>query len=152
MDEQRDQEIVPAEADDTPSPGSVVEASAASFRGPLPPPGFMKGYEETLPGSADRILRLAEQEASHRQQVERESLSITASAVKDDAFRSRLGLFLGAFVAIVFVVIALVMVLAGHPWPGAIIGTADIAAVVGVFVYGAQTRRVEREAEDTPGD
>ena len=29
------------------------------FRGPIPPPVLLKQYEEVLPGSADRIVRMA---------------------------------------------------------------------------------------------
>ena len=43
---------------------SVIEA--ASFRGPLPPPTMFSAYEHVLPGSADRILRMAEREQEHR--------------------------------------------------------------------------------------
>ena len=34
--------------------------------GPLPPPHFFEAYEQTLPGAADRILRMAEGEQRHR--------------------------------------------------------------------------------------
>lgn len=37
-----------------------VEAHFVEYSGPLPPPGAMQGYEDVLPGSADRILTMAE--------------------------------------------------------------------------------------------
>ena len=39
---------------------------ALSFSGPVPPPAMYAGYEEVLPGSADRIMRMAEKEQDHR--------------------------------------------------------------------------------------
>lgn len=40
--------------------------SASLFSGPLPPPTILQGYEDVLPGSADRILKMAEKEQSNR--------------------------------------------------------------------------------------
>ncbi|EHI56450.1 hypothetical protein HMPREF9333_00312 [Johnsonella ignava ATCC 51276] len=40
--------------------------SASLFSGPLPPPSILQGYEDVLPGSADRILKMAEKEQSNR--------------------------------------------------------------------------------------
>lgn len=42
------------------------------FSGPIPHPRILKGYEEILPGSADRILTMAENQSKHRQAIEAE--------------------------------------------------------------------------------
>ena len=47
---------------------AVIES--ASFSGPLPPPTMFEGYESVLPGSADRILAMAEKEQQHRTEWE----------------------------------------------------------------------------------
>lgn len=44
----------------------VVTSVMSEFSGPLPPPSIMKGYEDIVPGSADRILSMAENQAKHR--------------------------------------------------------------------------------------
>ena len=44
--------------------GSVVEAAA--FQGPLPPPSMFGQYDQVLPGSAGRIMAMAEKEQAHR--------------------------------------------------------------------------------------
>jgi len=36
------------------------------YSGPLPPPAAIKGYEEVLPGAADRILVMAEENQKHQ--------------------------------------------------------------------------------------
>ena len=51
---------------------SVVEA--ASFAGPIPPPTMYGAYEDVLPGSADRILAMAESEQRHRIEWETDAL------------------------------------------------------------------------------
>ena len=39
--------------------------------GPLPPPADMQRYNDVLPGAAERIFALCEQETRHRQEMER---------------------------------------------------------------------------------
>lgn len=121
--------------------GSVV-AVASSFEGPLPHPDDLARYESVLPGSAERILRMAEQQAEHRRDV-------VATLVVADTSRAHRGLWLGAVVAIVFILAATVMVLAGQPVAGAIVATADLLSIVGVFVYGTR-RRARTDAPDAP--
>ncbi len=36
------------------------------YSGPLPQPAMLKGFEEIVPGAADRILSMAEREQAHR--------------------------------------------------------------------------------------
>lgn len=45
------------------------------FQGPLPPPEAFAAYNQILPGAADRILKLAENQASHRQKLEGRALT-----------------------------------------------------------------------------
>ena len=43
--------------------------------GPLPPAKDFRAYEAIHPGSADRILKMAESELAHGQQMDREALA-----------------------------------------------------------------------------
>lgn len=47
----------------------VVESFSVSKSGPLPDPEDFRRYEETLPGAADRILKIAEIEQTHRHKL-----------------------------------------------------------------------------------
>lgn len=40
------------------------------FRGPLPHPDLLLKYEQACPGSADRIIKLTENQSKHRQKME----------------------------------------------------------------------------------
>lgn len=44
------------------------------FSGPLPHPRHLEAYERTLPGSAERILTMAEQNLSHNQKINETAL------------------------------------------------------------------------------
>lgn len=48
---------------------AAVEISR--FSGPLPHPEDLAKYEQILPGAADRLIRMAEQQAAHRQNLEK---------------------------------------------------------------------------------
>jgi uncharacterized membrane protein len=48
----------------------VVQSSQVTYSGPLPTSAEFAGYERTLPGAADRVLAMAENEAVHRHQNE----------------------------------------------------------------------------------
>jgi len=47
----------------------IVQVQAHA--GPIPAPEVIAGYEKVLPGSADRIIKMAEKEQAHRQKLER---------------------------------------------------------------------------------
>ncbi len=49
-----------------------------AFQGPIPPPSYLAGYEEILPGSANRIINMAEKEQIHRQGLESKVLRWSA--------------------------------------------------------------------------
>lgn len=42
----------------------VIAKIQSEYSGPIPPPNIIKGYEQVLPGSADRILKMAEKQSS----------------------------------------------------------------------------------------
>ena len=49
-----------------------------TFQGPIPHPDILKGYEETLKGSANRIIAMAENQASHRFAIEQQELKLSS--------------------------------------------------------------------------
>lgn len=44
---------------------------AAAWSGPLPPPAALERFDQIIPGGADRILKLAEEQQAHRQALEK---------------------------------------------------------------------------------
>jgi uncharacterized membrane protein len=59
---------------------AVQHFEATTYSGPLPQAEQLQKYEEVLPGAADRIIRMAEEQSAHRQEIERQ---IVASASRD---------------------------------------------------------------------
>jgi uncharacterized membrane protein len=92
---------------------------SAMWHAPAPPPSIVRGYEEVLPGAADRIFTLMEDEAKHRQRT----------VARNQWF----SFILGALP----VVLAAILVYAGFGIPGAIIAFVGL----GSAVYSASRRR-----------
>jgi uncharacterized membrane protein len=113
---------------------AAVEISR--YSGPLPPPEDLAKYEQILSGSADRIIRMAEQQATHRQHLE-------AVAIGSNATTQKWGLACAFIIAMSAICGGIWLSLRGMSGAGltAIIGA--LAALVGVFVYGKSEQKKE---------
>jgi uncharacterized membrane protein len=69
----------------------LIQHTQTVHQGPIPAPESFAQYERVLPGAADRILKMAESQATHRQGLER-------FAVRGDYFKSMMGTIL-AYIA-----------------------------------------------------
>lgn len=134
---------IPVQAPSGVTPGQlqVLAASMAvstTFSGPLPPPEVLKEYNEAVPDAAERILRMAEGQTAHRQNLE-------TKVVTSDIWKS----YAGVVAAFVIVITALVVggwVAAIGQWQAAIaIAGLPTAAIVWAFIHGTNSRRQERE-------
>ena len=104
----------------------AVEESA-SFRGPLPPPEMLKGYESVLPGASERILVMAEKQQEHRMYIEK-------TIVDRQTKQSGNGQKWGGTLTILFGFIALALGYTGHDFLAGTIATTTIISLVIVFV------------------
>ena len=112
-----------------------------TFSGPIPHPTILKGYEEVLPGSADRILSMTEKEGEHRRKIETE-------LVKNDNIRSYLGQIAGFTIAIVGLGGSIYLGINDKVWASGIMGAGTLTGLVTVFVTGDKERRIQSEQDD----
>jgi uncharacterized membrane protein len=101
----------------------------------------MRAYEEILPGSADRILKMAEGQSLHRQELEK-------IAVAGGSSRSWWGLWLGFGISVIVIAASVLLVLKGHNAAGITLAGIDLVALAGVFVIGRAEQRKERVQKD----
>lgn len=99
----------------------------------------MPKYDSIVPGGADRIIAMAERQAAHRQEMEKQ-------VIASDIANSCRGLNYGLIIGLTAVIGGCVCVLTGHDVSGSIIGGTGLTGLVGVFVYGSRERRKERES------
>ena len=107
-----------------------------SRQGPLPPPQELAEYDRILPGSADRIIASSERQLNHRISIEQQTISSQNK-------QSGLGQIFGFIIAIVAFLCSFGAICLDHAVAGTVIGTVDLVALVGVFVYGKTAQRID---------
>lgn len=108
---------------------AVVKESMVAFSGPIPPPEQFEQYETILPGSADRILKMAEKQQDHRIEIEKEAIS------KSLRFNHR-GQSFGFFAMLLMIALSVFFALFGmEVWAGTI-GSVTIVTLVALFLTG----------------
>lgn len=116
----------------------VVRQTQVQFSsGPLPPPEILKRFDEIVPGAAERIIKMAEEQSLHRKDLEKK-------VIESDIARSKWGQILGFIIAIIGLAVSAIVAVYGNAIAGGIIGIGTLASLVGVFMYGTKTRSNER--------
>lgn len=97
----------------------------------LPEPEELAKYEKIIPGGAERILELAEQQAAHHQEVEARQLETSAKLklVKQ---------IITFFLALGAGALGAALLLAGSELAGLLVIVIDAAALAAVSLYGHQ--------------
>ena len=125
------------QGDDVPSEAPQMKIEAASWIGPLPPPGALQLFEEVVPGSAERILAMAEKQTDHRILMERKIVS-------GDFTQSYLGIAAGFVLSVMVILGGIYLIILGHDWAGASLIGLNVVGLAGVFVYGSNSHRAPR--------
>lgn len=106
------------------------------FRGPIPPPNIIAGYEKILPGSADRILAMAEKQSNHRHNME-------AKMINAESRDSLLGVIFAFVLGFGCIIAAIVMVIVVPKGAGAIcgslIGVTGIGSIIATFIKSTRS-------------
>lgn len=98
-------------------PEAVLQAIHVEVSGPLPQPQVLAQYDEVIPGGAERIVKLAESQVSHRQAMET---------------RGQIFTFL---LALVVLIGGIGLVALGNSIEGLVPLVAALAGLGGLFVY-----------------
>jgi uncharacterized membrane protein len=119
----------------------VVSATTSSFAGPLPAPEILGGYEEVLPGLADRVVRMAEKEQHFRHESGREvGRSIEMAARSNESARTR-GQWFGLVVALAGISGAVALGVADKQTAASVLGGTTLLSLVSTFIVGQQSRQ-----------
>ncbi|MBR2674038.1 MAG: DUF2335 domain-containing protein [Mogibacterium sp.] len=124
------------QVEDIPSRILAIERRIESYSGPLPQPKHLRQYENVVPGAANRILEMAESEASHRHSFEKEMLRI-------ESRDSLLGIFFATILCagtiIAGVTIAINVPSLAGTIVGGLVGTSGLVSVFGVMIRTTRT-------------
>ena len=122
------------------SQNKSLSAGFQFHRGPLPSPKDLDEYDKIVPGAAERIISMAEEQAKHRQGLEK---VVIESDIKD----SKTGLYFGFIIGLVAIISGTICIVYGHSIAGGVLGGSAVPGLAAVFVYGSRQRRREREAK-----
>jgi uncharacterized membrane protein len=118
--------------------GQIMASITRSvYRGPIPPPEILKGYDLVKEGFAERVFQMAERQSQHRMELEK-------TVVIGDHKKSWVGLVLGFLIACGVFYGSYDLVKIGHDTAGTILGGSALATLVGIFVRGSNQRSRER--------
>ena len=108
---------------------SQILAVQQHWQGPLPSPQQLAQFDEVAPGSAERILRMAEQEGEHTRMME-------LKAHRSAAFGARLGQWLGFAIAAGGMGGSIYLAMHGHDHVAMVVGGVPLATIVVAFIQG----------------
>jgi uncharacterized membrane protein len=105
----------------------------------LPPPEILKKYEDLLPGSSDRIFKMAESQGIHRQSLESQ---VVASNCKNE----RMGMIFGFVICVLAISAGVYALTTGKEGFGIASIVSALAAPVAVFIYGKTQQKKNLQA------
>lgn len=104
------------------------------FSGPLPPPAALENYEKILPGAAERIIILAEGEASHRRDIEKMTRKAEIRLAKGEHYQIYFGQFCAFIVTLAFVAGAVFLLHNDKQVSGTLLASGAAAIIVLAFL------------------
>lgn len=99
------------------------------FQGPFPHPQILEQYNKVLPGAAERVFTLTENEQTHRH-------SIQNTAVTGAISRDRRGQWMGYTITLAVLAIAVFFAYKGNTAFAGTLITVDLVALAAIFVSG----------------
>jgi uncharacterized membrane protein len=108
------------------------------FSGPLPPPEILARYNDAIPGGAERILAMAENQSKHRQSLEGKVVDANCRA-------QRTGSILGFLICITAIASGTFLIYVGKSAEGLVPIIGALGGLVGVFVIGKYQQKKDLE-------
>lgn len=118
---------------------SLTVKKSTYFAGPLPAPEILQKYNDIVPGAAERVIRMAEQQSEHRRHLER-------TVIVSDIAAARRGAIFAFALAAAVIVGGFALMAFGKDGYGIAAIIAALATLAGVFVYGRRRKSKDLEA------
>jgi uncharacterized membrane protein len=116
--------------------GSVTEVNFQQTTGPIPPPGMLADYDKVVMDGAERIVRMAETQSTHRQRTE------WAEIVNE-----RWGMGLGFVTLLLFLAAMIWLIIGGFELAGTIGLLMELVAVAFIRLLGVRQPGAESGKE-----
>ncbi|MBF0488554.1 MAG: DUF2335 domain-containing protein [Nitrospirae bacterium] len=127
--------------------GGGVSTQITAHSGPIPDPATLQAYEKTLPGLAERIVviaeneqkyrhKIGENEQKHKHKAEDDALILKKDALNIDAKERFRGQTYGLIIAMAGLIASVISVSLHAQTTASIIGGTTVVGLVTVFVTG----------------
>ena len=124
-----------------------MEITGEHFSGPIPPPKLLAEYEKIVPGSGDRIIRMAEHQMAHRHQMESEAVSIDKLFLIGENRKSYFGTACGFVIACLTLFFGFKLLGMGKNIEGFGTLLLGLGSLVGAFFYSQTRSKKEEESK-----
>lgn len=113
------------------------------YQGPIPSPDDIALYNQHIPDGANRIMKMAEEQSSHRRELE-------TIVIRSQQRQSERGQLFGFSLGILGLSLAAYLGISGHEAIGSVIGGSTVISLVSVFVIGKQLQRNDLKTKKDP--
>ncbi|MCK6602348.1 MAG: DUF2335 domain-containing protein [Bacteroidetes bacterium] len=120
---------------------AIVVSVQKVTSGPLPNPDDLVRYNEIIPNGADRIMKMAETQLSHRIKQENKVISSQVG-------QSYLGQIFAFVIGTTTILSGAYCILSGYEFAGSFLGTAGLLGLVTAFIQGRQKNRQNIESKN----
>ena len=124
---------VPTEYGTTEARCRIIAEKTSVSIGPLPPPSILKEYEDSIPGSAERILTAADEERKHRHKSENSLIGL------GHTYKSR-GQWLAFGALLVVIGATATLAFFDKQVVASVLGGIGVPSIVGMFIWGDKFR------------
>lgn len=112
-------------------PATAVQST---YVGPLPPPAFMDAFERVVPGAAERILKMAEEDQANTYKLQQQTYALAVDSEKHFHGEYMAALWLAFAVCVLFGAGGVALVLCGYEKIGAtMLGSALVAVATSIL-------------------
>ena len=108
---------------------TFTQISISAHRGPIPAPETLARYNNILEGSADRIIKMAENQQNHRFEIEKTS-------IRRQYNQSSTGQWMGMVITLSFLAASVYLGINDHDVLAGALGGTTLVALVTLFVAG----------------
>lgn len=123
-------------------PSRIYSQTISQFSsGPIPDAETLAKYNDIIPNGADRIMKMAENQSAHRQNLEE-------IVINGGNSRANLGVIFAFVFAMTIALIGGFLIYYDKTIQGMIFAGAGLAGIVYLFIYGTRSQRQEREQRD----
>ena len=135
---------LPSEPDSPQKPSQGVERlihhQQVEYFGPIPPPFILEQYNKVIPGSPERILKMAEKQSDHR-------ISMENQVIHWNITKSKGGMLCAVVISLYALYVAKEIAVHGNPYSAAAIAALNIGGLIGIALHNSEIQKREREAQ-----